>query len=173
MLETPRLRLRGRKLSDFAACAAMQADAEVMRYIAGAPLSEEEAWSKFARMEGFWALTGIGFWLVEEKANGALIGEIGLADFKRAIDPPLGRDPEYGWMFAKSAQGKGFGGEALTAALAWGDRRFHGAQFCCLIDEENTASVRLAERHGFARERAVTYKGKPVTVFRRPAPTVG
>lgn len=170
VLETPRLRLRGRKLSDFAACAAMQADAEVMRFIAGAPVPEEEAWSKFARMEGFWALTGIGFWLVEEKATGAVIGEVGLADFRRAIDPPLGRDAEYGWMFATPAQGKGYANEALAAALAWGDRRFHGARFCCIIDEENTASIRLAERHGFARERRAQYKGKPVTVFRRAAP---
>jgi RimJ/RimL family protein N-acetyltransferase len=170
VVETPRLRLRGRKLSDFAASAAMQADAEVMRFIAGAPVPEEEAWGKFARMEGFWALTGIGFWLVEEKATGAVIGELGLADFKRAIDPPLGPDHEYGWMFAKAAQGKGYANEALGAALAWGDRKFHGAKFCCIIDEENTPSIKLAQRHGFAREREVHYKGKPVTVFRRPAP---
>jgi RimJ/RimL family protein N-acetyltransferase len=170
IVETPRLILRGRRLSDFAACAAMQADAEVMRFIAGAPVPEEEAWGKFARMEGFWALTGVGFWLVEEKATGAVIGELGLADFMRAIDPPLGPDPEVGWMFAKAAQGKGYANEALGAALAWGDRRFHGAKFCCIIDEENGASIKLAARHGFERERAVQYKGKPVTVFRRPAP---
>jgi RimJ/RimL family protein N-acetyltransferase len=170
IVETPRLRLRGRKLSDFAPWAAMQADAEVMRFIAGAPVPEEEAWGKFARMEGFWALTGFSFWLVEEKATGAVIGELGLADFKRAIDPPLGPDPEYGWMFARAAQGKGYANEALGAALAWGDRKFHSAKFCCVIDEENTPSIKLAERHGFARERGVHYKGKPVTVFRRPAP---
>lgn len=169
-VETPRLILRGRTLDDFPAVAAMQADAAVMRYIAGAPVSEEDAWSKFARMEGFWALTGVGFWLVEEKASGDVIGEVGLADFKRAIDPPLGSTPEYGWMFAAAAQGKGYASEALAAALQWGDRRFPGAGFCCIIDEENAPSVRLAERHGFQRERNALYKGKPVTVWRRPAP---
>ncbi len=171
VVETPRLILRGRTLADFPAVAAMQADNEVMRYIAGAPVPEEDAWSKFARMEGIWALTGIGFWLVEEKSSGAVIGEIGLADFRRAIDPPLGPDPEFGWMLAASAQGKGFASEALAAALQWGDRKFPGARFCCIIDEENAPSVRLAERHGFRRERAATYKAKPITVFRRPAPT--
>lgn len=170
IVETPRLILRGRRLSDFPAFAAMQADGSVMRYIAGAPVGEEDAWSKFLRMDGFWSLTGIGFWLVEEKATGAVIGEVGLADLRRAIDPPLGPDPEYGWMLAAAAQGKGYASEALGAALGWGDRRFHGANFCCIIDAENAPSVRLAERHGFRRERATTYKGKAVIVFRRPAP---
>ncbi len=98
---------------------------------------------------------------------------MGLAEFRRAIDPPLGPDPEYGWMFATAAQGKGYAGEALAAALQWGDRKFHGARFCCIIDEENTRSIKLAERHGFARERVAQYKGKPVTVFRRAAQAVG
>ncbi len=169
VVETARLILRGRTLGDFPAIAAMQADSEVMRYIAGAPVPEEDAWSKFARMQGFWSLTGIGFWLVEEKSTGAVIGEVGLADFKRAIDPSLGPDPEFGWMLAGKAQGKGYASEALGAALQWGDRRFPGAKFCCIIDEENAPSVRLAERHGFRRERSAVYKGKPVTVWRRPA----
>ena len=168
-VETPRLILRGRRLSDFPAFAAMQADGSVMRYIAGAPVSEEDAWAKFLRMDGCWSLTGIGFWLVEEKATGDVIGEVGLADFKRAIDPPLGIDPEYGWMFATAAQRKGFASEALGAALGWGDRRFPGARFCCVIDKDNAPSVRLAERHGFRRERAATYKGREIVVFRRPA----
>lgn len=170
VVETPRLILRGCKLSDFSAVAAMQADGAVMRYIAGAPVSEEDAWSKFVRMHGLWALTGVGFWLVEEKASGTVIGEVGLADFKRAVDPPLGLDPEYGWMLATAAQGKGFASEALGAALGWGDRRFPGARFCCIIDKDNTPSVRLAERHGFRRERPAVYKGKGIIVFRRPAP---
>lgn len=170
VVETPRLILRGRTPADFPAVAAIQADGDVMRYIAGAPVPEEEAWSKFARMEGFWALTGIGFWLVEEKATGAVIGELGLADFKRAIDPPLGPDPEFGWMLVGSAQGKGYASEALAAALQWGDERLPGARFCCIIDEENAPSVRLAQRHGFRRERTAIYRGKEITVFRRSPP---
>ncbi|MFN3960426.1 MAG: GNAT family N-acetyltransferase [Parvularculaceae bacterium] len=50
VLRTARLILRGRTLADFPAVAAVQADGEVMRYIAGAPVPEEDAWGKFARM---------------------------------------------------------------------------------------------------------------------------
>lgn len=170
IIVTSRLILRGRALADFPTVAAMQADGAVMRYIAGAPVSEEDAWGKFARMHGLWALTGIGFWLVAEKATGDVIGEVGLANFKRAIDPPLGDDPEFGWMLASAAQGKGYASEALGAALGWGDRHFHGANFCCIIDEENTPSLRLAERHGFRRERTALYKNKEIIVLRRSAP---
>jgi RimJ/RimL family protein N-acetyltransferase len=172
LVETPRLILRGRTLADFPAFAAMQADGDVMRYIAGAPISKEDAWGKFARMHGLWALTGVGFWLIEEKASGAVIGEVGLAHFKRAIEPPLSDAPEFGWMLAGPAQGKGYASEALSAALAWGDAKFPGADFCCIIDEANAPSVRLAERHGFRRERPALYKGKEVIIFRRPASPV-
>ncbi|MFN0022959.1 MAG: GNAT family N-acetyltransferase [Parvularculaceae bacterium] len=170
VVETARLTLRGRTVADFPAFAAMWADARVTRFIGGAPIAEEDAWAKFARMEGFWRLTGCGFWIVEERATGAVIGELGLADFRRAIDPPLGRIPEFGWAFASTAQGKGYATEALGAALAWGDEKFPGSVFPCIIDEENTPSVRLAEKHGFKRVGPATYKGAAVSIFRRPAP---
>lgn len=168
VLETARLVLRGRTLADFPAFAAMWEDARVTRFIGGAPLPEEEAWSKFARMTGFWALTGCGFWIVEEKATTAVVGELGLANFRRAIEPPLGDTPEFGWAFAAAAQGRGLASEALGAALAWADRKFPGASFPAIIDEENAPSMRLADRHGFRRFGPATYKGKTVIVMRRP-----
>ncbi len=169
VLETPRLILRGRVAADFSAFAAMWADPDVTRFIGGAPIAEEEAWHKFARMAGFWTLTGCGFWIVEARATGAVIGELGLANFRRAIDPPLGDIPEFGWAFSKTAHGQGFATEALAAALGWADEKFPGVQFPCIIDEENTPSVRLAEKHGFRRAGPATYKGNTVIVFRRPA----
>ncbi len=172
VIETARLTLRGRTGADFPAFAAMWADARVTRFIGGAPVAEEEAWAKFARMEGFWALTGCGFWIVEERATRAVIGELGLADFRRAIDPPLGRIPEFGWAFASAAQGKGYATEALGAALAWADDKFPGSEFPCTIDDDNAPSIRLAGKHGFRRAGPATYKGAAVSVFRRPAPAI-
>ena len=42
-LETERLKLRGHRLEDLAACAAMWADPEVIRYTTRKPQTEEEA----------------------------------------------------------------------------------------------------------------------------------
>lgn len=124
VVETSRLILRGRTLADFSAYAAIWATPEVARFTTVNPLKEEDAWVKFTRMEGLWALTGYGFWIVEEKSSGDVIGEIGLADFKRDLSPSLDGMPEYGWILAPSAQGKGYAKEAVAAALAWGEENF-------------------------------------------------
>ena len=166
-VETPRLKLRGRTLADFPAYAAMWSAPEVARFTTVEPLGTEEAWVKFARMEGLWALTGYGFWIVEEKATGVVIGEIGLADFKRAITPSLDGMPEFGWVLAPGAQGKGYAREAVGAALVWGERKFPRTTFCCIIDPENAASNAVAAAHGFKRVAVAPYKGKDIAIFHR------
>jgi len=118
-------------------------------------------------MEGLWALTGYGFWLVEEKSTGAVIGEIGLADFKRDISPALDGMPEFGWMLAPSAHGKGYAKEAVAAALAWAEKKFPHTTFCCIIDPANVASVSVAEAYGFKRVALSPYKGVEIAIFHR------
>ncbi len=168
VVETDRLILRGRTIADFTAYAAIWAEPEVARHTTVEPLDREDAWVKFARMEGFWSLCGYGFWLAEEKATGEVIGEIGLADFKRAITPSLDGMPEYGWILSARAQGNGYASEALRAALQWGVRKFPGATACCIIDPENRASIRLAEANGFRRSAVADYKGHEIVIFHRP-----
>ena len=167
VLETERLILRGRSMADFPAYAAMWAEPAVTRHITGRPLNAEEAWTKFTRMSGFWALLGYGFWLVEEKASGLLIGEAGVGDFRREIVPPLAGKPEFGWVFAGAAQGKGYATEAARAGLSWAEAKFPGATMCCLINEDNAASVRVAEKLGFREAARAAYLGSAVIVFER------
>src|SRR5271157_4057024 len=117
VLETERLKLRGHRLDDFTASAAMWADPNVTRHIGGKPLSEEEAWTKFLRYVGHWALLGFGYWVVEEKATGNFVGEIGFADYKREMQSPVKELPEIGWVLAAWAHGKGYATEAAQAAI--------------------------------------------------------
>jgi RimJ/RimL family protein N-acetyltransferase len=49
VIETERLKLRGHRLGDFGACAAMWADPIVTRHIGGRPFSEEESWKAFGK----------------------------------------------------------------------------------------------------------------------------
>src|SRR5579872_1670563 len=116
VLETDRLRLRGHCIDDFPACAAMWADAGVTRFIGGRPLSGEEAWARLLRYVGHWDLLGFGYWVVEEKASGTFAGEVGLAEFKRDIEPAIDV-PEAGWVLTTAAQGKGYATGALRAVL--------------------------------------------------------
>jgi RimJ/RimL family protein N-acetyltransferase len=146
IIETERLKLRGHCLADFAASSAMWADPVVTRHIGGRPLSKEESWSRLLRYVGHWALLGFGSWVVEEKATGSFVGELGFADYKRDVEPSLKDTPEIGWIFAVQFHGKGYATEAVRAAVAWGDAHFGAAPTACIIDPENLASIRVAEK---------------------------
>jgi len=167
MLETARLRLRGHRADDFAASAAIWADSEVVRYIGGKPSTPQESWMRLLRYPGLWAVLGYGFWAIEEKASGRVIGDIGYADFKRAIDPPLDGMPELGWVLARDAQGKGYAREALTAVLAWGKAHFGVHRAACIIEPDNTASIRLATGASFRFLHEVAFGDVSVRVYVR------
>jgi len=166
-LETERLMLRAHRLEDFAACASLWADPIVTRYIGGVPLTAEESWARLLRYAGHWAMLGFGYWVAEDKATGAFLGELGFADLKRDLDPPLGDIPEAGWVFSPAAHGHGYATEALCAIVAWGDAHFTSQRTACLIHPENAASIRLAEKCGYRETLSTTYKSKPAVVFFR------
>ena len=169
VLETERLRLRGQTLADFEASAALWADPIVTRFISGRPSTREEAWGRFQRHAGHWALKGYGMWVVEDGANGDYLGEIGLADFRRDIDPPLADAPEFGWVLSPTARGKGVASEALAAAIQWAEGHFGPTLMVCIIAPENTASLRVAHKAGFRETRRAVYHESEIVVLERPA----
>jgi RimJ/RimL family protein N-acetyltransferase len=170
VLETQRLRLRGHRIDDLDVCAALWADTEVVRYTTGKPQTREEVWFRILRYIGHWTLLGYGFWAVEEKAGGNFVGEVGFADFKRALDPALGDTPEIGWILASSAHGKGYGTEAVKAVVAWGDEHFGAVRTACLIHPDNAASIRVADKCGYREYARTLYKDRDVILLERTAP---
>jgi RimJ/RimL family protein N-acetyltransferase len=167
VIETNRLILRRHRLDDFEDCAAMWADPEVTRHIGGRPFSAEEVWTKLLRYAGLWALLGYGYWAIEERGTHRFIGELGFADFKRDLEPPLDGTPELGWALVSTAHGRGYATEAVRAALAWGEARFGATQTVCLIRPDNLRSIRVAEKCGYGELRRATYKGTPTIVLMR------
>jgi RimJ/RimL family protein N-acetyltransferase len=145
----------------------MWADPLVTRHVGGKPLTEEESWTKFLRYAGHWALLGFGYWVVEEKATGNFVGEIGFADYKRDLQPSLKGVPEIGWVLASQAHGNGYATEAVRAAVAWGDANFQSAKTACIITPENLASIRVAVKCGYGRPQPAVYKGKPTLMYVR------
>lgn len=166
VLETERLTLRGHGVDDFAACAAMWADAAVTRHIGGRPFAEDESWTRLLRYVGHWDLLGFGYWVVVEKATGQFIGEAGFADYKRGLEPLEGK-PEIGWVFVAESHGRGFATEAVRAVVVWGDEHFGSRETACIIQPDNAASVRVAEKCGYRKFQDTTYKGHPTMVFVR------
>ena len=168
VLETERLILRGYTLEDFPAFAAMRADPVVMKYLGkGDLLDEEEAWLRFQSITGHWHLKGFGTWAIEERASSAVIGALNYTDKKRPSSHPASGAPEMGWSLASSAHGKGFASEALRAALVWGREHFGPARVVCVISDDNAASLRVAEKHGFKQFATASRHGLGRRVFER------
>ena len=168
-LETDRLILRPHRREDFDSCAALWANPDVVRYIGGKPFTREEVWARLLRYAGHWQWLGFGFWALEEKETGEFAGELGFAEFMRDLDPPTVGIPEVGWVLAPHAHGKGYATEAVRAVVAWGDARFNGGRTICLIDPENAASIRVAEKCGYAQAQQVIYKNHATCLFERTA----
>ena len=166
-IETERLVLRGHRRDDFRRCAALWADPEVTRFISTRPADEEEAWARFLRYAGHWAMMGFGYWAVEERATGSYVADVGFADHRRATVPPLGGDPEIGWVLSTAASGRGYATEAVRAALDWGDRHFGGRRTLCIIAPGHARSIRVAEKVGYRPTGTVLYKGDARAVFAR------
>ena len=165
-LETARLTLRGYRLDDFPSCAAMWADPEVTRFIGGRPLSAEEAWARLLRYAGHWWFLGFGYWVLEEKATGAFVGELGFAQWRRDISPPI-ELPEAGWVLTAASHGKGLATEALSIALEWANGHFPDPRTACLIHPDNLASIRVARKCGYNESMRLYYRGQPAILFER------
>src|SRR4051812_31084617 len=81
ILETERLRLRPPSKEDIEDYAAMNADPEILRYLAGGgePWDLGRSWRHLAFLLGHWQLEGAGMWVVEHKETRAFIGVVGFA----------------------------------------------------------------------------------------------
>lgn len=169
-LDTERLTLRAPQVGDLADTTALWSDPDVVKYIGGRTFSPEEIWARLLRYIGHWGVMGYGYWVARERATGRFVGEVGLADHHRDIQPPLGDDPESGWVLATWSHGRGFATEAMRAVLAWGDRVLAAERTVCLIDEANAASVRVAAKLGYRERVRTTYKGDAAIVMERPRP---
>lgn len=167
-LATRRLLLRPHRAEDLEDVARLWGDPAVVRFIGGVPASRAEAWGRMLRYAGLWALRGHGYWAVEERATGRFLGDVGLADFLRDLEPPLLAPPEAGWALLPEAQGKGYAREAVGAMLAWADRALEVPAVSCMIDPANAASLALACHHGFAERGRAVHRGAAVAVLARP-----
>ena len=110
---------------------------------------------------------GYGYWGVEEKASGQLVGAVGYADWQRAIEPSLKGFPEAGWVLAPQVHGRGYGTEAMQAAVAWADAHVAQRRTVCIIEPANTASLALAAKMGFREFSRANYKQKVLVLLER------
>jgi len=167
-LQTARLILRPFTPADFDAFAAYWGDPGMARYTrTGQPASRTDSWPRFLQHPGHWAMMGYGFWAVEEKSTGTMIGEAGFINLMRDYHPAVNGVPEIGWAIAPTAQRKGYATEAAQAALAWGQQHFGPIRVIAAVNQANFASIRVAEKCGFAECLRADFNGRPAVFLER------
>ena len=171
VIETQRLRLRGHRCEDLPHCVTMWSDPIVTRFIGGTPSNEQRTWARLLSYVGHWALMGFGYWVIEERESSRFVGEIGFADFKRDAMPLLRSGPKLGFALAPGSHGKGYATEAVRAVMAWGNEWLPHGRCLCLVDEENSASLRVLEKVGFEVLQRSTFNERPVVFLFSPTGT--
>lgn len=166
-IETERLVLRAYRIEDFPHLVAAWADPEVVRHI-GRPSTEEESWTRLLRNIALWPMLGYGYWAATEKISGRYVGDVGLADFKREIEPSIKGVPEIGWVLARWSHGRGYATEAAQAALRWLEGALGPQRTVCIIDVENSPSLRVADKCGYREFARTQYKSSAVVMLERP-----
>ncbi|MEO1612635.1 MAG: GNAT family N-acetyltransferase [Pseudomonadota bacterium] len=166
-LETARLILRAHRDEDFAGAHRNWTDPDVYRFITGEPSPERDSWKRILNYAGHWKMLGYGFWAIEDRASGDYLGEAGLMDFRRDIDPPLDA-PEAGWVL-RAPRGQGLAVEAMAEIFSWTDRQPGLARSHCLIHPDNAASIRVAEKLGFGERATIDFMGGPTVTMTRTA----
>jgi ribosomal-protein-alanine N-acetyltransferase len=158
-IETERLTIRRFTAADRAALAALYADPEVMRYISYGVLDETGLAYVLAKYERVEAERGFTFWAIVDRESGGFVGDVGFGVYE-----PTG-EPELGYSLARGAWGKGYASEAAGACLAAAFEHLDTPRVVALVDADNTASIRVAERIGMERQGLVDTHGRPHVFF--------
>jgi ribosomal-protein-alanine N-acetyltransferase len=167
VIETERLLLRRLVPGDLDALFALYRDPEVRRYFPEGTLTYEETKEELEWIiKVYYGQHGYGLWATVHKVTGRFIGRCGLIPW--TIE---GRaEVEVAYLLARAYWGQGLATEAAQAILGYGFERLQMSRLICLIDAENTASKRVAEKIGMVFEREIEDGLGPASLYTVPNP---
>jgi RimJ/RimL family protein N-acetyltransferase len=164
VIETERLLLRGWRDEDLEPYARLCADPEVMRFIGnGSTLDREQAGEQVSRFRRHWEVRGFGLWALEEKRTGAFVGFAGLAHQEDWAEGE--HKTEVGWRLGREFWGRGFATEAAKASVAYGFDTLGLERIISIIQPDNAASRRVAEKAGLTPRGETRWRGTPVVWY--------
>ena len=144
-LETDRLILRLPGQEDTAAMLAFLQSDRAEFY--GGPMTQYDAWHKYAAYVGQWILRGYGMFSVVLKDTGETIGMAG------PFHPSHFDEPEMSWLLTDAQfEGFGYAHEACAAVLTHLFATLGWENVVSYVDISNHASRKLAERLGATLE---------------------
>ena len=154
--ETERLIVRQFHLSDEDAMNRLFGDPEVMRFGDGV---QTPAWVRDwleRRLENYRRSSSLGPWAVVEKSSEQTLGYCGLFHFPDICGVP---ETEIGYRLARAHWRRGYATEAAQAVLKYAINTLGFSRLIALIDPQNAASIRVAEKLGMHYEKDVMLEG--------------
>jgi RimJ/RimL family protein N-acetyltransferase len=143
-LSSKRLRLRPWRADERATFAALNAEPEMARYLS--PYSRARSDAMLERIVAHFAQHGWGYWALEERQGGELIGLCGMMHVPwRAFFTPA---VEISWRLSAKWQGQGFAKEAAQTVLASAFQSIKLDRVVAFTASGNSASWGLMERLG-------------------------
>lgn len=164
-LRTPRLLMRRWTETDREPFAAMNVDAEVMRYF---PSLQDRATSDASidRFEETFMTRGFGFWAMETLADGAFLGFTGLGVMPAGV--PAAGEVEIGWRLVTSAWHQGYATEAAKAAVELAFDTIGLPELWSMTSVLNAPSRRVMDRLGMTYSSSFDHPRVPVDHPIRP-----
>jgi RimJ/RimL family protein N-acetyltransferase len=145
---TSRLRFRELSIDDLDEMADLLGDPAVMAYY-DHPKSrgESRAWIEWSRQ--LYRERGFGLWRIELADDGTFVGDCGLTP--QQVDGV--EELEVGYHVRPACQGRGYATEAARACLDHARDVIGARRLIALIDPDNVASRRVAEKIGLRYEK--------------------
>jgi RimJ/RimL family protein N-acetyltransferase len=152
LIESERLIFRHQVIEDLDALWSLYCDPEIVKYIPDAPRSREDAKSELEwHMHGHPKYPNLGLWATIFKDTGKLVGRCGLLPWQ--IDGQL--EVEIAYLIRREYWGQGLASEAAKCIMQYGFDQLQIGRLICLIDPDNFASQRVAEKVGMLLEKKV------------------
>jgi ribosomal-protein-alanine N-acetyltransferase len=161
VLETARLRLRGFVPADLEPLGRIYEDEGMLRFLGTFQVGVPRAQRTIERSLWMFTLVGFGFWAVDDRESGRLVGRAGL--LLQIVEGAPEVELAYG--FPTEHWGKGLGTEVAVAIRSHAKGPLGLRRIVSLIAHDNTASVRVATKVGLTYERDVFHKGAPARMF--------
>jgi RimJ/RimL family protein N-acetyltransferase len=159
MRKTDRLLLRPYREEDLPAFAEINADPEVMKYLGGVPLTQQQSDEITEGVNNNFVADGIGFLAIERRSDGALLGACGLMRHLAWYPDVL----EVGWRLGREYWGHGYATEAATSWLNHAFLERSEPSVISITDTPNLNSIAVMKRLGmtFDHQAELLEEGTP------------
>ncbi|KGP91797.1 acetyltransferase [Pontibacillus chungwhensis BH030062] len=158
-----RVYIRDYRMEDEPFLASMLQDPEMMMYIGEGKTRDDKGVHRFMRkiLDTYDQNPSLGLKIIIRKEDEVKIGHAGIVP--QTIEGT--EEWEIGYWIARPYWGKGYATEVAQSLKLYGFRHLKAKKLISLIQPENMASRRIAEKNGMMVERLIQLSGKEVLVY--------